>query len=135
MRMVRAVGMLAVQPAPLRSIADLTALIYSHEARLLLSLQTDASLPSAHNSAALYTSKSGPRPNTSRSARGRQQQHGGYSQEQQQPPRPNGPRPDQKNQRSSRPNPDRDITCQVCYKKRHEAINCWYRSDLANYPE
>jgi gag-polypeptide of LTR copia-type len=39
-------------------------------------------------------------------------------------PRPSFPRPPQS---VSVPNPARQIICQICFKRGHQARNCWYR--------
>lgn len=119
----------AVQTSSARSIADLTSLLYSHEARLISHTQPGFnSLPSAQNPVAMYNTKSG-----SKHGKGGFRPKGPF----QHNPRSTGAHNTQQfsgptsgpsgGPRPSRPNPDKDITCQICYKRGHQACNCWYR--------
>jgi Reverse transcriptase (RNA-dependent DNA polymerase)/gag-polypeptide of LTR copia-type/GAG-pre-integrase domain len=134
----------AVQTSASRSIADLISLLYSHESLLLSRTQARHtgvdSLLSAQNPIAMYNTKSG-----AKLGKTGYRQRGGFSRQQHFSsfqnlnapllPKPtSGPRPSL-GYRLPRFNPDKDVICQICYKKGHQARNCWYRSDLTNYPE
>jgi GAG-pre-integrase domain len=122
-----------VQTSASRSIADLISLLYSHESLLLSRTQAQqSSLPSAQNLIAMYNTKLVPK----FSKNGYRQRHPFVFQQTDapQPYRPTGPR-STNGPRPPRFNPDKELTCQICYKRGHQARNCWYKADLANYPE
>jgi gag-polypeptide of LTR copia-type len=123
----------AVQTSASRSIADLISLLYSHKSLLLSRAQAQqSSLPSAQNMIAMYNTKSSPKfdKNGYRQRRPSVFQQTGAPQPYRLtgPWSTNGPMP-------PRFNPNKELICQICYKRGHQARNCWYRADLANYPE